>query len=213
MSTLRESKKRRTRAAIQRAALDLVERQGYARTTVEQIAAAAEVSPATFFRYFPTKEAALVFDEYDELLGEAAERIPHGLSPLRVMHHIFRAGFEPMGADIQAGTPYTKEMRRRMQLARTEPALRAAMRDLQEKAKEELSVVVASMTDRPADDLGVRVTVAAALAAASETVDTWLADGAQGSLPERLDAAFDLLESGLRLQERAQSQPLRRNRM
>lgn len=199
MSNLRESKKRRTRAAIQRAALELAERQGYARTTVEQIAAAAEVSPATFFRYFPTKEAALVFDEYDELLREAGERVPHGLSPLRTIHHVFRAAFEPMGADIQAGTPYTKEMARRMRVVRSEPALRAAMRDMQEKAKEELSVVLASMTGRPADDLEVRVTVAAALAVASEVVDTWMADGAQGSLPERLDAAFDLLENGLRL--------------
>lgn len=203
MSNLRESKKRRTRAAIQRAALELAERQGYARTTVEQIAAAAEVSPATFFRYFPTKEAALVFDEYDELLREAGERIPHGLSPLRTIHHVFRAAFEPMGADIQAGTPYTKEMARRMRVVRSEPALRAAMRDMQEKAKEELSVVLASMTGRPADDLEVRVTVAAALAVASEVVDTWMADGAQGSLPERLDAAFDLLENGLRLPDGA----------
>lgn len=201
MSNLRESKKQRTRAAIQRAALELVERQGYARTTVEQIASAADVSPATFFRYFPTKEGALVFDEYDELLREAGERVPHGLSPLRMIHHVFRAGFEPMGTDIQAGTPYTKEMGRRMRVVRSEPALRAAMRDLQEKDKEELSVVVAAMTGRVADDPAVRVTVAAALAAASETMDTWMADGARGSLPERLDAAFDLLENGLRLTE------------
>lgn len=211
MSGLRESKKRRTREAIQRAALELVERQGYAHTTVEQIASAADVSPATFFRYFPTKEAALVFDEYDELLREAGEQLPDGLSPLRTIHHVFRAAFEPMGADIQAGTPYTKEMARRMRVVRTEPALRAAMRDLQETAKRELAVVVAAATGRSADDLEVRVIVAAALAVASETVDSWLSDGAKGSLPERLDAAFDLLENGLSL-ERAQSQPLRRNR-
>lgn len=203
MSNLRESKKRRTRAAIQRAALELVERQGYARTTVEQIASAAEVSPATFFRYFPTKEAALVFDEYDELLREAGEQLPQGLSPLRAIHHVFRAGFEPLGADIQAGTPYTREMSRRMRLVRSEPALRAAMRDLQEKAKEELSVVVAAMSGREADDLEVRVTVVAALAVAAETMDAWLADGATGSLPERLDAAFDLLENGLSLPGRS----------
>lgn len=203
MSNLRESKKRRTRAAIQRAALELVERQGYARTTVEQIASAAEVSPATFFRYFPTKEAALVFDEYDELLREAGEQLPQGLSPLRAIHHVFRAGFEALGADIQAGTPYTREMSRRMRLVRSEPALRAAMRDLQEKAKEELSVVVAAMSGREADDLEVRVTVVAALAVAAETMDAWLADGATGSLPERLDAAFDLLENGLSLPGRS----------
>src|SRR3954453_21749314 len=52
---LRERKKRRTRASLIDAALELSERQGYESTTVEQIAFAVDVSPRTFTRYFPTK--------------------------------------------------------------------------------------------------------------------------------------------------------------
>ena len=60
---LRERKKIRTRETIRQEAFRLIEENGYAATTVEQIAEAAEVSPSTFFRYFPTKESVLLADD------------------------------------------------------------------------------------------------------------------------------------------------------
>ncbi len=54
---LRERKKQRTRATLIDAAVELCERQGYEHTTVDQIAAIADVSPRTFSRYFATKDA------------------------------------------------------------------------------------------------------------------------------------------------------------
>jgi AcrR family transcriptional regulator len=74
---LRERKKAKTRAAIRDHAMRLFEEQGWAATTVEQIAEAAEVSPSTFFRYFPTKEDAAMNQTVSaiELLAAAlAER-------------------------------------------------------------------------------------------------------------------------------------------
>src|SRR6202162_1207998 len=79
---LRERKKARTRASLREHALRLFREQGYQATTVEQIAAAAEVSPSTFFRYFPTKEDLVLQDDMDTRMVEALARQPRGLSPI-----------------------------------------------------------------------------------------------------------------------------------
>ena len=68
---LRERKKLKTRLAIQEHALRLFREQGYQQTTVEQIADAADVSPSTFFRYFPTKEDVVLFDASRSSASEA----------------------------------------------------------------------------------------------------------------------------------------------
>ncbi|WP_374936808.1 TetR/AcrR family transcriptional regulator, partial [Streptomyces sp. Ru71] len=61
---LRERKKLRTGQAIRQAARRLIDERGYDNTTTEQIAAAAEVSPSTVFRYFPSKEHIVLTDGY-----------------------------------------------------------------------------------------------------------------------------------------------------
>ncbi len=84
---LRERKKQRTRTTLIDAAIELCERQGFEKTTVEQIAAIADVSPRTFSRYFATKEAvclALVDDAVDVAAVELA-RLPTDMNHLEAL--------------------------------------------------------------------------------------------------------------------------------
>ncbi|MFG1606224.1 TetR/AcrR family transcriptional regulator [Actinoplanes sp. NPDC049265] len=72
--SVRDRKRARTRHALVAAASDLFERHGYERTTIADIAAAAEIGTRTFFSYFATKEE-LLFPETDPRLRAAIEAI------------------------------------------------------------------------------------------------------------------------------------------
>lgn len=89
---LRERKKAATRAEIGRQALRLVREHGYEVTTTEQIAAAANVSPSTFFRYFPTKaEAILIEDVFPRVFARFMDQ-PDGLPPTEALRNGIQIG-------------------------------------------------------------------------------------------------------------------------
>ena len=94
---LRELKKQRTRATLVDVAARLCARQGYERTTVDQIAAAADVSPRTFSRYFPNKEAVIgaLMEETSDHVAAALTRQPHDITEhealVRAHTEVFRA--------------------------------------------------------------------------------------------------------------------------
>src|SRR3954464_6473259 len=116
---LRELKKQRTRIAIQEAALDLIVRQGYDAPPCEQIAAAAEVSPATLFRYFPTKEDIVMQDDYDPLMAAAVAARPAPERPFQAVRQALKSTWaQPPAHEMSI-------VRKRPRLLLSVPALRA----------------------------------------------------------------------------------------
>src|SRR5215468_7264471 len=99
---LRERKKQKTRWSIQEHALRLFQEQGYEQTTVDQIAAAAEVSPSTFFRYFKTKEDVVIDDEYDPLLLRLLAEAPPDQPPVTALRHALTVAFQAIGPEEMA---------------------------------------------------------------------------------------------------------------
>ena len=147
---LRERKKARTRASIREHALRLFREQGYAATRVEQIADAAEVSPATFYRYFPTKEDVVLQDDLDVLTLDALEAQPSGLSPLAAVR----------GAVASAQAGFTAEERERFrqttELTMAVPEIRARALDEFARTIDVIASVLARRTGRKPGDAAVR---------------------------------------------------------
>ncbi|MFJ5547897.1 TetR family transcriptional regulator [Streptomyces sp. NPDC093225] len=89
---LRETKKLRTRRHLADTALEMFLERGFGEVSVAEIAAAAEVSKPTLFRYFPSKED-LVLDRFADHQDEAARVVrarPADLTPVRALHEHFR---------------------------------------------------------------------------------------------------------------------------
>jgi AcrR family transcriptional regulator len=196
-SGLRERKKARTRAAIREHALRLFREQGYQRTTVEQIAAAAEVSPSTFFRYFPTKEDLVLQDDMDTRMVEAFERQPPGLGPIAAI----RAAIQEVMASYNEAD--LEVIRETMTLTMTVPEVRARAMDEFGRTISVISEALAKRAGRPADDLAVRTAAGAIIGVMMSITmpwEGWSSDRqAIVDMFERIDQALGLLEDGLPL--------------
>jgi AcrR family transcriptional regulator len=205
--SLRERKKARTRAALREHALRLFREHGYAATTVEQIAAAAEVSPSTFFRYFPTKEDVVLQDDMDTRIAEAFRRQPSELSPLAALRAAVRETW------LSFSDPEWKQLREAAALSMGVPEIRARAMNEFARTIDILTEVLASRTGRPATDFAIRTTAGAVIgvmmsvmlphhfqAEADLGADECTPGAAFGpEVWERLDAALALLEGGLPL--------------
>jgi AcrR family transcriptional regulator len=189
-SGLRERKKAKTRTAIQAAALHLIERQGYQATTVDQIAERAEVSQSTFFRYFPTKEDAVLHDRFDPLLLADFRAQPAELEPIAALRRTLRSVLGSLPADELA-----HEQQRAM-LVIAVPELRARAFDQLASTLKPFAEAVAERTGRSVDDPAVRALTGAVLGVSMSAM-LGASEDPSADFVEILDDGLAQLEAGL----------------
>jgi AcrR family transcriptional regulator len=168
---LRERRRLATRAEIEHVALDLFAKNGSDRTTVDDIAAAAGVSPRTFFRYFATKEdAALGANRaFDAALAERVEA--------RVDQHSTMSDFEDAVADVLAEMAAEEgavdRMLRVRCLVMDDPNLRNALQRMDAEQSRAFFRRIATATGSATVDLRTRVISEALGASLRAALDDW----------------------------------------
>lgn len=185
MAGLRERKKELRRASIQREALRLIAERGYEATTCELIAAAAEVSSATLFRYFATKEDIVLQDGYDPVIAAAVVARPVDESALVAV----RRGVADAFVEVYRGD--VEPIRQRTALILSVPALRIRAREQSASLVAHLREALAGRGGPCEDALTAEVAAACCAAAMSVAVERWATGG--GDLPTVVDEAFAAL--------------------
>jgi AcrR family transcriptional regulator len=189
-TSLRDRKKDRTRRTLQAEAVRLFARQGFQATTIEEIAAAAEVAPRTFFRYFSSKEEVLFWSEHQPMLaGHVAARPDH----------------EPAAEALRRGlvdglaTFYEQDRERlleRSKLACRTPALQPRWRQQQSDLAAGMAQILAHRLGAHAGDLEVRAIAAAVAAALFVAIEEWQAHDGQQDLRGLIDRALGSVLAG-----------------
>jgi AcrR family transcriptional regulator len=190
--SLRERKKARTRQALVEAALRLFAERGYEATTVADIAEAAEVSPRTFFAYFPAKEDVLFANARDRI-----ERLRVALAR-RAPDESFRDALRRAAGEVVGPPTFDADAQRaHMRLVEANPSLGA--RALQDLLAAEQVVAAAVAADLGVDqtDLRPQVAAAAVVNALRGAFMAWYLAGGDGDPQPGFDQALDLLEQGL----------------
>jgi len=189
---LRERKKLRTRALIQKEAIRLFLERGFEATTIEEIAEAAEISPSTFFNYFPTKEEVVLQDELDPLILAAFNAQPEGTHPIRALRDSMKTVFGQLTAEQD------NVMRQRISLMSSTPALRSAMLTQFADLVDQIAELMAGRVGREPTDFAIR-NLAGALLGVMMSALLIAASDPKADMIDVADRAMAHLEAGLPL--------------
>jgi AcrR family transcriptional regulator len=199
-ASLRERKKLATRRLLRRTTLDLIAERGFAHVTVEDIAEAADVSPRTFFNYFPSKEAALYGADPDRV-ATLRERVVHqapGEPVLDALRMVMVSEAQTVVDELSELGGDPKDWLRRMKEARADPHLRAAhaaqMAMLERAITEGLAERLGTDPDRDPYP-GLLAATVAGVFRASTTF--WAGSGGTVPLDQLIDLGFQALADGL----------------
>lgn len=146
----REQKREETRRRLMREGQRLFAQQGFDRTSVDEIAAAAGVSRRTFFHYFDSKEDVVLsrHDDFERALMEAIRTAPPQAPLLQVAEQAVIAAFAMFDAD---------EVELLDQLKRDTPALRARDHGKYERLERSIAGALAERAGASPDDLRTRM--------------------------------------------------------
>ncbi|MGH8877692.1 MAG: TetR/AcrR family transcriptional regulator [Stackebrandtia sp.] len=164
--------------------------RGYESTTMTQIAAAADVSPMTVYRHFPTKEDLVLVDTYDELIAERIAALPADLPPAR---RIGQAILDSVGIIIGTGESRSDKnmLLTRLRLMIDTPALRARHLDSHYALQNAIVTAIRGETPSdPATEFRLRVTAGVCLVAMNTALVSWTAEGGRGDLIELITTAL-----------------------
>lgn len=184
----REARKTETRRRLHEAGMRLFTEQGYERTTVEQIAAAAGVSHMTFFRYFPGKDRLVLNDQYDSTLVEHLTARPDDEPAV----HMVRAALLASLTEIYPQRE--SELLQRWTLVSKNPSLLALQAQRTTTAQQLVVEGLASHPGHDATSLHTQATAAICLSAATTASLFWARGAGEDSLLDLIDQAFDAID-------------------
>jgi AcrR family transcriptional regulator len=198
--SLRERKKLATRRLLRRTALILADERGLANVTVEDIAEAAEVSPRTFFNYFPSKEAALFGGDPDRaarLRDRVASEAPGGPA-LDALRTVLAQDADEITDELRSLGGDPVDWLRRMKVARTDPQVRAAHAAQMARIERAIGEGLATRLDADQEtDPYPWVLAAAAVGVFRACMAFWAGSGGTVQLGQLIDQAFRELAGGL----------------
>jgi AcrR family transcriptional regulator len=188
---LRQRRRIRTKQMVQAEALRLFVAKGYEQTTVDDIAHAAAMSPRTFFRYFPTKEDVVLWDEYDERPFQEIWRRRFSGDPLVQLLSVVRYTM----ADIYRKDPDL--LLTRMKLSFAVPEIRARALQQQIDATGPLFDELRKILGSQPDEMRLPVTLGAIYAAILVAMERWQRKDGREDLMQLFDEAITELGASL----------------